>query len=99
VQRQNDAPTNDCRGAAEPLGSSLLLLLVLFGHGPAGGLRLATLVLRLTATLLAATLMLTALLLTHLVLVELDGAPALLIVPVLVHPLLFLIHGADSLVN
>src|SRR5690349_5220353 len=44
------------------------------------------------AALLPATL-----LLTRLVLVQLNGTPALLIVPVLVHPLLFLMHGADSL--
>jgi hypothetical protein len=79
----------------------LLLLLVLFGHGPAGRLRLTTrLVLRLAlvlATLMLAALLPATLLLTGLVLVQLNGTPALLIVPVLVHPLLFLIHGADSL--
>jgi len=73
---------------------------VLFGHRTAGGLLLATLLrLRRTATLLAALvltatmLLLAALLLTHLVLVQLNGTSALLVVPILVHPLLFLIHG------
>src|SRR5262249_9739599 len=81
-------------------GSLLLLLPVLFGHRTAGGLLLATLLrLRRTATLLAALvltatmLLLAALLLTHLVLVQLNGTSALLVVPILVHPLLFLIHG------
>jgi len=54
-------------------------------------MRLATLLvlrlLRLTA----------ALLLVGLVLVELNGAAALLIVPVRIHLLVFLVHGSDSL--
>src|SRR5207245_1675680 len=71
-----------------------LLLLVLFGHGPAGRLGLATLlVLRVLLGL-----WLTAVLLALLVLVELNGTAALLIVPVGVHLMLFLVHGSDSFV-
>src|SRR5262245_43400069 len=71
-----------------------LLLLVLFGHGSAAWLRLATLlVLRVLLGL-----RLTAVLLALLVLVELNGAAALLIVPVGVHLMLFLVHGSDSFV-
>jgi len=64
---------------------------VLFGHGPAGRLGLATLLLRVPLGL-----RLTAVLLALLVLVELNGTAALLIVPVGVHLMLFLVHGSDS---
>ncbi|PYM94793.1 MAG: hypothetical protein DME08_17255 [Candidatus Rokuibacteriota bacterium] len=67
---------------------------MLFGHGPAGRLGLATLlVLRVLLGL-----WLTAVLLALLVLVELNGTAALLIVPVGVHLMLFLVHGSDSFV-
>ncbi|OLB96069.1 MAG: hypothetical protein AUH30_13620 [Candidatus Rokubacteria bacterium 13_1_40CM_68_15] len=62
---------------------------MLFGHRPAGRLRLA-------ALLVLRMLRLSAALLAGLVLVELNRTAALLIVPVRVHPLVFLVHGSDS---
>src|SRR2546425_12319416 len=67
-----------------------LLLLVLFGHGPAGRLGLATL-LGLRVLL---GLRLTAVLLALLVLVQLNGTAPLLCVPGGVHLVRFLCHGS-----
>src|SRR5207247_9597115 len=71
-----------------------LLLLVLFGHGPAGRLGLATLlVLRVLLGL-----WLTAVLLALLVLVELNGTAALRVVPVVVDLMVLLVHVLASFV-